>query len=199
MTREWRGLPCAMYRVSNFVCQCYVGAIVGLGPSFCTNGFPSVVPSAVLFINSFKCYPLKLTLAFFWSCEGAAFSFVGTTFYSADMHRYLMARLELAPLSLLLLVLVFVPFSSCIPVESSTAQLLVENEPPNNAQQPQQVGGFSVLGMAAFGNITTQPRREIRDMERNHPDEWNIYLLGLARMQRCKQTDKLSYFQIAGT
>lgn len=59
-------------------------------------------------------------------------------------------------------------------------------------------GGFSVLGMAAFGDFAVRPRLEIRELEKNHPDEWNVYLLGLWRLQHVEQDDKLSYFKISG-
>ncbi|KAK0283610.1 hypothetical protein LTR35_006069 [Friedmanniomyces endolithicus] len=51
-----------------------------------------------------------------------------------------------------------------------------------------------VSGIQAFG---IQPRLEIRQLEQN-VDQWNIYLLGLARFQATNQSDKLSYYQIAG-
>jgi len=51
-----------------------------------------------------------------------------------------------------------------------------------------------VTGITEFG---VQPRLEIRQLEQN-ADQWNIYLLGLARFQATNQSDKLSYYQIAG-
>jgi tyrosinase len=59
-------------------------------------------------------------------------------------------------------------------------------------------GIFSVLGIAGLGDSTVYPRLEIRDLEKNYPDQWNIFLLGLQRFQAIDQDDKLSYFQIAG-
>jgi len=41
------------------------------------------------------------------------------------------------------------------------------------------------------------PRLEIRELEQN-ADQWNIYLLGLVRFHQMNQTEKLSYYQIAG-
>ncbi|KAK6385189.1 hypothetical protein LTR65_009590 [Meristemomyces frigidus] len=56
-------------------------------------------------------------------------------------------------------------------------------------------GAFtSVTGITEFG---IQPRLEIRQLEQN-ADQWNIYLLGLARFQAMNQTEKMSYYQIAG-
>jgi tyrosinase len=42
------------------------------------------------------------------------------------------------------------------------------------------------------------PRREIRDLQQNYPDEFNVYLLGLQRLQSVNQQDPLSWFQLAG-
>lgn len=52
-----------------------------------------------------------------------------------------------------------------------------------------------VTGITEFG---VQPRLEIRQLQQN-ADQWNIYLLGLARWQAMNETEKLSYYQIAGT
>ncbi|KAF2259352.1 Di-copper centre-containing protein [Lojkania enalia] len=41
-------------------------------------------------------------------------------------------------------------------------------------------------------------RREIRDLQANYPDQWNLYLLGLADLQKKPATDLLSYYQLAG-
>lgn len=56
---------------------------------------------------------------------------------------------------------------------------------------------YPVLGVAGLGVNTTQPRLEIRELQRN-PDLFNVYLLGLQRWQNTSQDDKLSYFQVAG-
>lgn len=41
-------------------------------------------------------------------------------------------------------------------------------------------------------------RREIRDLQKNFPDQWNVYLLGLKDFQETDENDPLSYYQIAG-
>ncbi|KAF2194899.1 Di-copper centre-containing protein [Zopfia rhizophila CBS 207.26] len=41
-------------------------------------------------------------------------------------------------------------------------------------------------------------RREIRDLQANYRDQWNLYLLGLADLQKKPPTDLLSYYQLAG-
>ncbi|KAJ0302498.1 hypothetical protein COL516b_007033 [Colletotrichum fioriniae] len=40
-------------------------------------------------------------------------------------------------------------------------------------------------------------RLELRDMVENHPDQWNLFLLGLERFQKVDEKEPLSYFQIA--
>lgn len=51
-----------------------------------------------------------------------------------------------------------------------------------------------VTGIQGIG---TQPRLEIRQLEKN-VDQWNIYLLGMNRFMRSNQSEKLSYYQVAG-
>lgn len=42
-------------------------------------------------------------------------------------------------------------------------------------------------------------RIEVRDMIKDHPDQWNLYLLGLERFQNSvKEDSPLSFFEIAG-
>ena len=41
-------------------------------------------------------------------------------------------------------------------------------------------------------------RREIRDLQSNFPDQWNLYLLGLQALQNVDTSDMQSYYQIAG-
>lgn len=52
----------------------------------------------------------------------------------------------------------------------------------------------AVTGITDFG---VQPRLEIRQLEQN-TDQWNIFLLGLARFQQTDQSNLTSYYQIAG-
>jgi tyrosinase len=41
-------------------------------------------------------------------------------------------------------------------------------------------------------------RREVRDLKDNFPDQWNLYLLGMAAFQSTTQTDPFSYYSLAG-
>ena len=54
-----------------------------------------------------------------------------------------------------------------------------------------------VLGVGGLGKDTIHPRLEIRELERNK-DQFNVYLLGLQRLQNIPQDDKLSYYRISG-
>lgn len=40
-------------------------------------------------------------------------------------------------------------------------------------------------------------RLELRDMIKDYPDQWNLYLLALERFQAVPEDQPLSYFQIA--
>lgn len=42
-------------------------------------------------------------------------------------------------------------------------------------------------------------RREIRDLQANYPDQWNLYILGLEAFKANDETFELSYYEIAGT
>lgn len=93
-----------------------------------------------------------------------------------------------------LLFSIFCTIAICVPTASK--QGLREGEDVSNIGK-RQGGVFSVLGVAGLGDGTPHPRLEIRQLEKN-PDQWNIYLLGLRRLQNITQSDKLSYYQIAG-
>lgn len=41
-------------------------------------------------------------------------------------------------------------------------------------------------------------RREIRSLQKDFPDQWNLYLLGLKDFQDVDENEDLSYYQIAG-
>jgi len=45
---------------------------------------------------------------------------------------------------------------------------------------------------------SAQPRLELRVMQQQHPDLFNLYLLGLQSFMAVDQSDPLSYYQIAG-
>ena len=66
---------------------------------------------------------------------------------------------------------------------------------PLNRRQNTNSSGFTIV--TGIQNTSPQPRLEIRQLEKN-ADQWNIYLLGMRRFMRTNQTEKLSYYQIAG-
>lgn len=53
---------------------------------------------------------------------------------------------------------------------------------------------FSVVGVQGTG---VHPRRELRELEKD-AETWNIFLQAFARFQAMDQSDKVSYFQVAG-
>lgn len=61
-------------------------------------------------------------------------------------------------------------------------------------KEKRQSAPLAVTGVQGSG---VQPRLEIRALQQN-ADQWNIYLLGLLRMQAIDQNDFQSYFQLAG-
>lgn len=62
-------------------------------------------------------------------------------------------------------------------------------------RQSTNASGFAIVtGIQGTG---IQPRLEIRQLERN-ADQWNLYLLGLMRFKAMNETEKLSFYQIAG-
>ncbi|KAK1640802.1 hypothetical protein BDP81DRAFT_457782 [Colletotrichum phormii] len=48
------------------------------------------------------------------------------------------------------------------------------------------------------GPVEPPMRLELRDMIKDHPDQWTLYLLALERFQAVPEDQPLSYFQIAG-
>jgi tyrosinase len=61
-------------------------------------------------------------------------------------------------------------------------------------KEKRQNAPLAVTGVQGSG---LQPRLEIRDLQKNG-DMWNMYVLGLSRMQSLDQSDYQSYFQLAG-
>ncbi|KAK0795438.1 hypothetical protein LTR02_007053 [Friedmanniomyces endolithicus] len=82
-----------------------------------------------------------------------------------------------------------------VPLVTSLPLSPLQTDDPTAPLLNRRQSSFEVVsGIQAFG---IQPRLEIRQLEQN-VDQWNIYLLGLARFQATNQSDKLSYYQIAG-
>jgi tyrosinase len=73
--------------------------------------------------------------------------------------------------------------------EDDAEQLLERRQSSANSS------GYTVV--TGIQGTSTQPRLEIRQLEKN-ADQWNIYLLGMNRFMRSNQSEKLSYYQVAG-
>jgi tyrosinase len=64
--------------------------------------------------------------------------------------------------------------------------------------EERQSGGFvPVTGVTVTGN-GIYPRLEVRQMLFTKPNQWTLFVLGLQRFQRMSQSDRMSYYQIAG-
>ncbi|KEQ72123.1 Di-copper centre-containing protein [Aureobasidium namibiae CBS 147.97] len=59
----------------------------------------------------------------------------------------------------------------------------------------QSGGKIPVTGVTGNG---VQPRMELRVMQQQYPDMFNVFLLGLRSFMQVSQSDPLSYYQIAG-
>ena len=69
---------------------------------------------------------------------------------------------------------------------------------PGKSGKTRQANSFHpILGVRGLGIDTVHPRLEIRELQQNK-DQFNVYLLGLRRLQSVGQYDKFSYYQIAG-
>lgn len=59
----------------------------------------------------------------------------------------------------------------------------------------QSTGKIPVTGVTGNG---IQVRMELRTMQQQYPDMFNVFLLGLRSFMQMDQSDPLSYYQIAG-
>ncbi|TID22241.1 Di-copper centre-containing protein [Venturia nashicola] len=73
--------------------------------------------------------------------------------------------------------------------------LLVTTSVASTSPQRRQTAPVAVTG---FAGESIQPRLEIRELQQQQPDQWNVYILALIRMQQVDQSDVLSWFSIAG-
>lgn len=73
--------------------------------------------------------------------------------------------------------------------------LLATTSAASPSPQRRQTAPIPVTGLAGQ---SIQPRLEIRELQQQQPDQWNVYILGLTRMQQVDQSDFLSYFELAG-
>ena len=64
-----------------------------------------------------------------------------------------------------------------------------------NPRQAANSSGFTVV--TGIQGTSPQPRLEIRQLQKN-ADQWNIFLLGMNRFMHTNESEKLSYYRIAG-
>ena len=68
------------------------------------------------------------------------------------------------------------------------------HDEPQHLEERQSGGFVAVTGVP--GNV--YPRLEVRQMLFTKPNQWTLFVLGLQKFQQMSQSDKLSYYQIAG-
>jgi hypothetical protein len=92
-------------------------------------------------------------------------------------------------------------FSSSLRLSSLwTATVLITSSgaSPVDQNTPQRRQNAAPIAVTGLAGQTVQPRLELRELQQQQPDAWNIYLLGMTRMQQVDQSDFLSHFQLAG-
>ena len=92
-------------------------------------------------------------------------------------------------------------FPSSLPLSSIWAAALLltgSGASPVNQNTPQRRQNAAPIAVTGLAGQTIQPRLELRELQQQQPDQWNIYLLGMTRMQQVDQSDFLSHFQLAG-
>lgn len=92
--------------------------------------------------------------------------------------------------------------AAVLPLLQHQIEELTRREAPDNSEQllnrrqtTTNSSGFTVV--TGITGTSPQPRLEIRQLE-NNADQWNIYLLGMARFMRTNESEKLSYYQVSG-
>lgn len=60
--------------------------------------------------------------------------------------------------------------------------------------EPRQSSFYAITGIKVGG---VQPRLEIRDLQKK-PEQWNMFLLALQRFQAQTQSQRESFYQVAG-
>ena len=121
------------------------------------------------------------------SCLGIISTFVSTHYKSYTNFPSMVLRMLTRALWLFAFICLLCSptYSTAVPRNSNIYRQAIE--PPIHP----------VLGVRGLGIDTTHPRLEIRELERNK-DQFNVYLLGLQRLQNIPQDDKFSYYQVAG-
>jgi len=97
------------------------------------------------------------------------------------------APIKMFSLRSLSLVLSALRLSTTYAIPTSSNDDLLKRQAPS---APYPVNGVR--------NGEINPRYELRDLQNQHPEQFNVFLLGLKRLQAADQNDMLSYFQVAG-
>jgi hypothetical protein len=97
----------------------------------------------------------------------------------------------------IMLTLALWPFALVVGVLPSPAYSTIAPRRSETDRQAFELAIHPVLGVRRLGIDAIYPRLEIRELERNK-DQFNVYMLGLQRLQNIPQEDEFSYYQIAG-
>jgi hypothetical protein len=92
-------------------------------------------------------------------------------------------------------------FSSSLRLSSLWAAVLLvtgSGASPVNQNTPHRRQNAAPIAVTGLAGQSIQRRLELRELQQQNPDMWNIYLLGMTRMQQADQSDFLSHFQLAG-
>ncbi len=102
----------------------------------------------------------------------------------------------------MLLPVIFASFttSATIPRPDAVGEASTPNLEPRQAFAFASSNTYGIHGVATGrGEGGSLPfRREVLELQFNHPDQWNMYMLALERLQSVDQNEKLSWYQIAG-
>ena len=84
---------------------------------------------------------------------------------------------------------------SLIPTTHSAPSTSSHHDDRTHVLEDRQTSFTPVTGVQTGG---VQPRLEVRIMHSNYPNQWNLFLLAMQRLQNQAQTDPLSYYGLAG-
>jgi tyrosinase len=94
------------------------------------------------------------------------------------------------------------PIFSSLAGFATTLSLLTAAQAASNSTDGPSCGAvkaddsyFSVVGVQGTG---VHPRQELRELEKD-TETWNIFLQAFARFQAMDESEKVSYYQVAGT
>lgn len=89
----------------------------------------------------------------------------------------------------------FASFTAFVSLLASTQAVSNSTDGPSCGVAKADDSYFSVVGVQGTG---VHPRQELRELEKD-TETWSIFLQAFARFQAMDQSDKVSYFKVAGT